>query len=107
MELWSYRPTPKQLAMTVVCFVTGASLFAVGAHLSLAPKQARTNTKARNDFHQTTPQEDDIINSLVSLLTVAQKSKFGNLDFEKYFLEARTFCRLSGLMILVSRVPQQ
>ncbi|KAK9266751.1 hypothetical protein L1049_021629 [Liquidambar formosana] len=64
MELWSYRPTPKQLAMTVVCFVTGASLFAVGAHLSLAPKQARTNTKARNDFHQTTPQKDDIINSL-------------------------------------------
>ncbi|KAE9445608.1 hypothetical protein C3L33_22494, partial [Rhododendron williamsianum] len=51
MVLWSYPPTPKQLAATIGCFVTGAALFAIGAHLSfanVAPQQART--KARNDF---------------------------------------------------------
>ncbi|KAK2985402.1 hypothetical protein RJ640_014145 [Escallonia rubra] len=50
MVLWSYPPTPKQLAVTVSCFAAGAALFAVGVHLSfanIAPQQART--KARND----------------------------------------------------------
>ncbi|THG05924.1 hypothetical protein TEA_007015 [Camellia sinensis var. sinensis] len=52
MVLWSsYPPTPNQLAATVACFVAGATLFAVGVHLSftnVATQQART--KARNDF---------------------------------------------------------
>jgi hypothetical protein len=46
-----FPSTPKKLAMTVACFVSGAALFAVGVHLSyvnIAPQQART--KARNDF---------------------------------------------------------
>ncbi|KAE8098609.1 hypothetical protein FH972_016655 [Carpinus fangiana] len=50
MVLWSYPPTPRQLAVTVCFFVTGASLFAVGVHLSFAnigPQQARA--KARSD----------------------------------------------------------
>ncbi|XP_052175875.1 uncharacterized protein LOC127790404 [Diospyros lotus] len=51
MVLWSSPPTPRKLIATVGCFVAGAALFAVGAHLSftnVAPQQART--KARNDF---------------------------------------------------------
>lgn len=51
MVLWSYPPTAKQLAVTVACFVTGATLFAVGVQQSfanIAPQQART--KARKDF---------------------------------------------------------
>nr|QEE59959.1 hypothetical protein [Betula platyphylla] len=46
-----FPSTPKKLAMTVACFVSGAALFAVGVHLSyvnIAPQQART--KARDDF---------------------------------------------------------
>ncbi|CAL5390333.1 unnamed protein product [Camellia sinensis] len=46
-----FPSTPKKLAQTVVFFLAGASLFAVGVHLSyvnIAPQQART--KARNDF---------------------------------------------------------
>lgn len=46
-----YPSTPKKLVMTFGCFLAGASLFAVGVHLSyinVAPQQART--KARNDF---------------------------------------------------------
>ena len=46
-----FHSTPKKLAQTVVFFLAGASLFAVGVHLSyvnIAPQQART--KARNDF---------------------------------------------------------
>ncbi|KAE8125433.1 hypothetical protein FH972_020240 [Carpinus fangiana] len=46
-----FPSTPKKLAMTVACFVSGAALFAIGVHLSyvnVAPQQART--KARNDF---------------------------------------------------------
>nr|KYP37842.1 hypothetical protein KK1_040953 [Cajanus cajan] len=37
--------------MTIACFLSGAAILAVGAHLSyvnVAPQQART--KARNDF---------------------------------------------------------
>ncbi|KAJ0027391.1 hypothetical protein Pint_36103 [Pistacia integerrima] len=51
MILWSYPPTPKQLATTAVFFITGVSLFGAGAYLSLvnvAPQQARA--KARKDF---------------------------------------------------------
>ncbi|XP_008243651.1 PREDICTED: uncharacterized protein LOC103341874 [Prunus mume] len=51
MAVWSYPPTPKQLAVTACCFVTGVALFAVGAHLSLAnvgPQQDRV--KARRNF---------------------------------------------------------
>ncbi|KAM7531540.1 hypothetical protein LguiB_034950 [Lonicera macranthoides] len=51
MVLWSYPPTSKQLLLTVGCFLTGATLFAVGIHLSfanVAPQQDRV--KARNDF---------------------------------------------------------
>ncbi|XP_044507537.1 uncharacterized protein LOC123228162 [Mangifera indica] len=51
MVLWSYPPTPKQLATTAVLFITGASLFGAGAYLSflnIAPQQARA--KARRDF---------------------------------------------------------
>ncbi|KAJ7960860.1 Bric-a-brac protein [Quillaja saponaria] len=46
-----FPSTPKKLAMTVACFISGAALFGVGVHLSyinIAPQQART--KARNDF---------------------------------------------------------
>ncbi|KAM7469176.1 hypothetical protein LguiA_035609 [Lonicera macranthoides] len=46
-----FPSTPKKLAMTLACFLGGASLFAVGVHLSyvnVAPQQART--KARNEF---------------------------------------------------------
>ncbi|KAL5742129.1 hypothetical protein ACOSP7_028861 [Xanthoceras sorbifolium] len=51
MVQWSYPPTPKQLAITIGFFISGASLFAAGAYLSLvniAPQQARA--KARKDF---------------------------------------------------------
>ncbi|PIA28151.1 hypothetical protein AQUCO_07200059v1 [Aquilegia coerulea] len=43
--------TPKGLTLTLGLFITGISLFGIGAHLSyvnIAPQQART--KARNDF---------------------------------------------------------
>ncbi|KAI8557524.1 hypothetical protein RHMOL_Rhmol04G0017300 [Rhododendron molle] len=46
-----FPSTPKKLAMTIACFLGGASLFGVGLHLSyvhVAPQQARI--KARNDF---------------------------------------------------------
>ncbi|KAL9254318.1 hypothetical protein AKJ16_DCAP03229 [Drosera capensis] len=46
-----YPSTPKKLAMTVACFLGGASLFYVGlqlSHKNIAPQQARI--KARNDF---------------------------------------------------------
>ncbi|XP_050230231.1 uncharacterized protein LOC126679279 [Mercurialis annua] len=51
MVLWSYPPTKNQLAVTVAMVITGASLIAYGAHLSLvnvAPQQART--QARKDY---------------------------------------------------------
>lgn len=51
MVFWSYPPTRKQLIVTVCGLVTGATFFAVGAHLSftnIAPQQQRT--KARSDF---------------------------------------------------------
>ncbi|KAI5674399.1 hypothetical protein M9H77_14763 [Catharanthus roseus] len=51
MVLWSYPPTSKQLIVTVCGLITGAALFAVGAHLSftnIAPQQARA--QARKDF---------------------------------------------------------
>lgn len=51
MVWWSYPPTRKQLAITIGLFMTGASLSAAGAYLSLvniAPQQARA--KARSDF---------------------------------------------------------
>ncbi|CAL5335590.1 unnamed protein product [Camellia sinensis] len=51
MMVSCFPSTPKKLAQTVVFFLAGASLFAVGVHLSyvnIAPQQART--KARNDF---------------------------------------------------------
>ncbi|KAK4834714.1 hypothetical protein QYF36_027198 [Acer negundo] len=35
MVVWSYPPTRKQLAMTIGFFISGASLFAAGAYLSL------------------------------------------------------------------------
>ncbi|XP_035545808.1 uncharacterized protein LOC108990513 [Juglans regia] len=43
--MWSYPPTPKQLAVSVCFFIAGASLFATGVHLSFAnigPQQARS-----------------------------------------------------------------
>lgn len=46
-----FPSTPKKLAMTLACFLGGASIFAIGVHLSyvnVAPQQART--KARNEF---------------------------------------------------------
>ncbi|KAL5548528.1 hypothetical protein UlMin_003759 [Ulmus minor] len=46
-----FPSTPKKLAMTVGCFLSGAALFVVGMHYSyvnVAPQQARI--KARNDF---------------------------------------------------------
>ncbi|KAK3226943.1 hypothetical protein Dsin_006805 [Dipteronia sinensis] len=49
MVVWSYPPTPKQLAMTIGFFISGASLFAAGAYLSLvniAPQQARAKAHA-------------------------------------------------------------
>ncbi|XP_054811938.1 uncharacterized protein LOC129313086 isoform X4 [Prosopis cineraria] len=51
MVLWSYPPTARQLVITVSAFITGASLFAVGAYLSLTnigPQQARA--KARSEL---------------------------------------------------------
>ncbi|XAR67400.1 hypothetical protein NMG60_11002144 [Bertholletia excelsa] len=49
--VFCFPSTPKKLAMTVACFIGGASLFVIGVHLSyvnIAPQQARI--KARNDF---------------------------------------------------------
>ncbi|KAK7303990.1 hypothetical protein RJT34_14956 [Clitoria ternatea] len=46
-----FPSTPKKLAATIACFLSGAAIFAVGMHLSyvnVAPQQARI--KARNDF---------------------------------------------------------
>ncbi|PON43308.1 bric-a-brac protein [Trema orientale] len=46
-----FPSTPKKMATTLGCFLTGAALFAYGLHLSyvnIAPQQARI--KARNDF---------------------------------------------------------
>ncbi|KAG9141301.1 hypothetical protein Leryth_001771 [Lithospermum erythrorhizon] len=46
-----YPSTPRKLAMTVACFLSGGVLFGYGLHLSyvnVAPQQARL--KARNDF---------------------------------------------------------
>ncbi|XP_065856983.1 uncharacterized protein [Euphorbia lathyris] len=51
MVLWAYPPTPKQLTVTISVMITGVSLIAYGAHLSMvniAPQQART--KARSQF---------------------------------------------------------
>ncbi|XP_028796949.1 uncharacterized protein LOC114752367 [Neltuma alba] len=51
MVLWSYPPTARQLAITAGAFITGASLFAVGAYLSvvnIGPQQARA--KARSEL---------------------------------------------------------
>ncbi|KAJ8899119.1 hypothetical protein K2173_010530 [Erythroxylum novogranatense] len=51
MVLWSYPPTRKQLAATIVVFVSGASLATYGAYMSLlniAPQQARA--KSRSDY---------------------------------------------------------
>lgn len=51
MVLWSVPTTPKQLTLTVCGVLTGATLLAVGAHLSFAnigPQQARA--QARKDF---------------------------------------------------------
>ncbi|CAI9097658.1 OLC1v1027568C1 [Oldenlandia corymbosa var. corymbosa] len=48
MVLWSYPPTRKQLTVTVLGLITGASLIAVGAHLSftkIAPQQARAQAR--------------------------------------------------------------
>ncbi|KAG2682480.1 hypothetical protein I3843_11G193900 [Carya illinoinensis] len=49
--VFCFPSTPKKLAMTVGCFVSGAALFLLGLHLSyvnVAPQQARI--QARNDF---------------------------------------------------------
>ncbi|KAA8527031.1 hypothetical protein F0562_008740 [Nyssa sinensis] len=46
-----FPSTPKKFMMTLGCFMAGASMFALGLHLSyvnIAPQQARI--KARNDF---------------------------------------------------------
>ncbi|KAL2322741.1 hypothetical protein Fmac_027120 [Flemingia macrophylla] len=46
-----FPSTPKKLAMTIACFLSGAAILAVGAHLSyvnVAPQRART--KARDKF---------------------------------------------------------
>ncbi|KAK7328862.1 hypothetical protein VNO77_22988 [Canavalia gladiata] len=46
-----FPSTPKKLAMTIACFLSGAAVLTVGAYLSyvnVAPQQART--KARNDL---------------------------------------------------------
>ncbi|XVE61430.1 hypothetical protein DITRI_Ditri06bG0039400 [Diplodiscus trichospermus] len=51
MVLWPYPPTPKQLALTISFCLTGASLIATGAYLSLvnvAPQQERA--KARSQY---------------------------------------------------------
>ncbi|EXB54617.1 hypothetical protein L484_019189 [Morus notabilis] len=51
MAMWSYPPTPRQLATTAICFAVGVSFFAVGAYMSFSniePQQARV--KARRDF---------------------------------------------------------
>ncbi|XP_021892522.1 uncharacterized protein LOC110810610 [Carica papaya] len=51
MVFFSYPPTPKQLALSIGFFLTGASFFVAGAYLSLnniAPQQARV--KARSDY---------------------------------------------------------
>ncbi|KAI4352179.1 hypothetical protein L6164_006455 [Bauhinia variegata] len=50
MVLWSYPPTPRQLAVTGVFFVSGVSFFTAGAYLSfvnIAPQQERV--KARKE----------------------------------------------------------
>lgn len=47
----NFPPTPKQLGATAFFFLAGASLIAVGAHLSyanVAPQQARA--QARREF---------------------------------------------------------
>jgi len=46
-----FPSTPKKLAMTIACFLSGAAIFAVGVHFSytnVAPQQART--KARSEL---------------------------------------------------------
>lgn len=46
-----YPSTPKKMASTIACFITGVSLFGYGLHLwhvNIAPQQARI--KARNEF---------------------------------------------------------
>ncbi|KAL6005364.1 hypothetical protein ACLOJK_005930 [Asimina triloba] len=51
MVFMCYPSTPRKVVMNLACFVTGVSLFAIGAHLSyanIAPQQARI--KARSDF---------------------------------------------------------
>ncbi|XP_068662367.1 uncharacterized protein [Aristolochia californica] len=51
MVFGCFPSTPKQAALTLCCFLTGVSLFVIGAHLSyanVAPQQARI--KARSDL---------------------------------------------------------
>jgi len=46
-----FPSTPKKLAMTIACFLSGAAILAVGVHFSyvnVAPQQARI--KARHKF---------------------------------------------------------
>lgn len=46
-----FPSTPRKLAMTVGCFLSGAALLAIGVHLSyvnIAPQRARTI--ARDNF---------------------------------------------------------
>ncbi|EOY08381.1 PREDICTED: uncharacterized protein LOC18598326 [Theobroma cacao] len=50
MVLWSYPPTVKQLAVTIGFCLTGTSLMAVGAYLSLvniAPQQERAQARSQ------------------------------------------------------------
>ncbi|KAL3716022.1 hypothetical protein ACJRO7_007742 [Eucalyptus globulus] len=49
--MWGYPPTRRQLAATIGVFAAGATLIAVGIHLSfanIAPQKARA--KARGEF---------------------------------------------------------
>ncbi|XP_018720166.1 uncharacterized protein LOC104426057 [Eucalyptus grandis] len=49
--MWAYPPTRRQLAATIGVFAAGATLIAVGVHLSfanVASQQARA--KARSEF---------------------------------------------------------
>ncbi|KAK7268052.1 hypothetical protein RIF29_20736 [Crotalaria pallida] len=49
MVVWSYPPTPGQLAVTATVFLIGASLVGAGAYLSyanIAPQQARATARS-------------------------------------------------------------
>ncbi|XLT42551.1 hypothetical protein HN873_035155 [Arachis hypogaea] len=83
-----FPSTPKKLAMTIACFLSGAAILSFGAHLSyvnVAPQQART--KARNDFVKATLKRKYGYISPYEARRMAQsglvKDTIGNFSFNK------------------------